>query len=348
MFAMQLGDARKLSQDTQEALRKRAINLAVNKRKPVRDVADAIGVARWTVYKWLNAYKNHGDSGIAKKRRGRRVGEQAALTIVQCKIIQRFITDKCPDQLKMPFVLWTRQAVQHLINHCFGIKLARRTVGNYLRSWGYTVQKPLRRSYERQPPRIERWMKEEYPSIALRAKEENAEIQWGDETGLCSTCQIGKSYAPRGKTPILKEMGKRFSVSMISTITNRGDLRFMIYNGGLNVSIFLKFLKRLVKSREKKIFLILDNLRVHHAKIIQAWISKNQEAIELFFLPPYAPEYNPDEYLNNTVKQRIHREKMPRNQEELAKGLRSTLAGLQKEPETIRNLFKAPEVRYAA
>jgi transposase len=345
---MQLGDARKLSQDTQEALRKRAINLVITKRKPVREVADAIGVARWTVYKWLTAYKSHGDSGIAKKRRGRRIGEQPALTTTQCKIIQRFITDKCPDQLKMPFVLWTRQAVQHLIHHCFGIKLARRTVGNYLHSWGYTVQKPLRRSYERQPQRIERWMKEEYPAIASRAKEENAEIQWGDETGLCSTCQVGRSYAPKGKTPILRQMGRRFSVSMISTVTNRGALRFMVYNGGLNVSIFLKFLKRLVKSRAGKILLILDNLKVHHAKIVQAWVSKNKESIELFFLPPYAPEYNPDEYLNNTVKQRTHREKMPRTQEDLARGLRSTLAGLQKEPETIRSLFNAPEVRYAA
>jgi transposase len=135
---------------------------------------------------------------------------------------------------------------------------------------------------------------------------------------------------------------------MISTVTNKGALRFMVYNGGLNVSIFLKFLKRLVKSRGGKIFLILDNLKVHHAKIVQAWVSKNKESIELFFLPPYAPEYNPDEYLNNTVKQRTHREKMPRTQEELARGLRSTLAGLQKEPETIRNLFNAPEVRYAA
>ena len=345
---MFLGDARKLTQDTQEAFRKRAINLVVTARKPVREVAETIGVARWTVYKWLSVFKAQGEPGITKKRRGRRSGEQSILSLAQTKIIQRFITDKCPDQLKMPFALWTRKAVQHMIQHCFGIKLGESTVGTYLRSWGYTAQKPLRRSYERQPQKIERWLKEEYPAIALRAKNEKAEILWGDETGLCSTCQIGKSYAPIGKTPILKQPGKRFSISMISTVTNKGSLRFMIYDGGLNVAIFLTFLKRLIKNQQKKIFLILDNLKVHHAKLVQSWVEKNKELIELFFLPPYAPEYNPDEYLNNAVKQRTHRKRMSGNQKELSDQLHSTMAGLQKEPETIRKLFQARDVRYAA
>ena len=243
---------------------------------------------------------------------------------------------------------WTRKSVQYLIQHCFGIKLAESTVGAYLRSWGYTAQKPLRRSYQQQPQRVEKWLKEEYPSIAMRAKIEGAEIQWGDEAGVCSTCQVIKTYAPKGKTPVLRQPGSRFSMSMISTVTNRGALKFMVYEGGLNVAIFLKFLGRLIRHQEKKVFLILDNLKVHHAKKVQSWIKKHQESIELFFLPSYAPEYNPDEYLNNAVKQRTHRERMSRNQGELAKHLRSTLAGLQKEPETIKNLFQAPSVRYAA
>lgn len=345
---MQLGDTRKLSQDTQEALRKRAIKLIIEDQKPVKYAAQALGVLRTSIYRWLAAYRQKGEEGIIKKRRGRRTGDQAVLTAFHCKIIQRFITDKCPEQLKMPFALWTRQTVQHLIEHCFGIKLAESTVGAYLRSWGYTAQKPLRRAYERQPQRIEKWLKEEYPMIASRAKTENAEIQWGDETGLCSTCQVGKSYAPEGKTPILNLKGKRFSVSMISTVTNRGGFRFMVYEGGLNIAIFLTFLRRLIKGQERKIFLILDNLKVHHANKVKSWVQNHQNAIELIFLPPYAPEYNPDEYLNNTVKQRTHRKKMSRSQEELSGHLRSTLAQLQKEPETIRNLFKAPSVLYAA
>lgn len=181
---MQLGDTRKLGQDTQEALRRRAIKLVVVDRKPVKEAAQALGVLRTSVYRWLKTYRTKGESGLKKKRRGRRVGDQSKLSALHCKIIQRFITDKCPEQLKMPFALWTRQSVQHLIQHCFGIKLAKSTVGAYLRSWGYTAQKPLRRFYERQPQRIEKWLNEEYPSIASRAKEENAEIQWGDEAGL--------------------------------------------------------------------------------------------------------------------------------------------------------------------
>jgi transposase len=348
MHVMQLGDARKLSQDTQEALRKRAIKLVTVDRRHVRETAFVLGVARGTVHKWLKSYRAHGESGIVKKRRGRRPEEQRILSKTQCKIIQRFITDKCPDQLKMPFALWTRKSVGHLIKYCFGIKLAPSTVGAYLRSWGYTAQKPLRRSYERQPKRIEKWLKEEYPAIAARAKAEKAEIQWGDEAGVCSTCQVIKTYAPKGKTPVLRQPGKRFSMSMISTVTNRGALKFMVYEVGLNIAIFLRFLKRLIKYQKKKIFLILDNLKVHHAKKVQTWIKNHQKSIELFFLPAYAPEYNPDEYLNNTVKQRTHHKKMSRNQEELTKHLRSTLARLQKEPETIRKLFQAPSVRYAA
>lgn len=136
-------------------------------------------------------------------------------------------------------------------------------------------------------------------------------------------------------------------MSVISTVTNRGALKFMVYPGGLNIAIFLKFLRRLIQGQQKKIFLILDNLKVHHGKKVQAWVQKHNHLIELFFLPPYAPEYNPDEYLNNTLKQRTHREKMSKNQEELSGHLRSTLAGLQKEPETIQALFQAPSVRHA-
>lgn len=345
---MQLGDARKLSQDAQEALRIRAVKLVTDDRKPVREVAKIMGVARWSVYKWLAVFRKQGEQAIAKKRRGRRQGERSALSKAQCNIIQRFIKDRCPDQLKMPFALWTREAVQHLIHDCFSVKLHISTVGNYLRAWGYTAQKPLRRSYAQQPQRIERWLKEEYPAIASRAKAEDAEIHWGDESGVCSSCQVGTSYAPKGKTPVIKQAGKRFSVSMISTITNQGGLRFMVYDGGLNMTVFLQFLKRLIQNRGKKVFLILDNLKVHHGKKVKEWVANHKDGIELFFLPPYAPEYNPDEYLNNTVKKRTHRQKMSVDQEGLSRHVRSTLSGLQKEPETIKNLFRAPKVFYAA
>lgn len=345
---MQLTDARKLSQDAQEALRQRAIKLVVVNKKSVREVAEVIGVARWSIYKWLASFRKDGATAIAKKRRGPRTGDRAALSKAQSVIIQRLIKDRCPDQLKMPFALWTRDAVRALIHKCFGIKLHKKTVGTYLRSWGYSPQKPLRRAYAQNPEKIQRWLKEEYPTIIDRAKKENAEIQWSDESGISSDCQVGTTFAPIGKTPVVKQPGRRFSVSMISTVTNQGSLRFMVYEGGLNIDIFLKFLKRLIWGQKRKVFLILDNLKVHHGKRVQSWVEKHKEAIELFFLPPYAPEYNPDEYLNNTVKRRIHQEKMSKDQQELFDQVRSTLAGLQKEPETIKNLFKAPKVLYAA
>lgn len=345
---MELGDARTLSQEAQEALRYRAVRLVVEEGRRQVEVARALGVARGTVSRWVGVWRRHGESGLAKRKRGRRAGTQMRLSATQAARIKRMITDKCPDQLKLPFALWTRAAVRALIARKLGILLPLSTVGYYLRRWGFTAQKPARRAIERDDGRVVRWLGEEYPRIAARARREGAEIHWGDETALVSAPAHARSYAPRGRTPVIKTAAKRFSTSMISTVTNRGTLRFMVYEGAMRVDTFIAFLRRLIRDAERKVFLIVDNLRVHHARKVTAWVERHRDRIALFYLPPYAPEHNPDEFLNNDVKRNANSKRIPGNAEEMKENVRSYLKSVQRRPHKVASYFKAETVKYAA
>jgi len=310
--------------------------------------AATVGVTRQIVSGWMKLYEHGGDAALDGRKRGRRPGEQKLLQPRQEAMIRRRIADKCPDQLKLSFALWTREAVADLIERETGVRFSLSGVGNYLRAWGFTAQRPMKRATERNEPGIQKWVDAEYPAIAARAKAEKAEIQWADETGLSNQANYGRTFAPRGQTPVIRRPAARFSQSMISSLTNQGKLRFMVYDGALNATIFLRFLKRLVRDAGRKIFLIVDNLRVHRAKIVTDWVKANKDKIELFYLPPYAPERNPDEFLNNDVKQALARRRTPKDKAGLKSGLTSYMRGIQKRPDKVRSFFQAPSVRYAA
>ena len=343
---MEKRDARKLQSEAQYELRSRCIRM-LRKGMKQHEVAEALEVARGTIGRWWGIYKLEGMNGLKLKKRGRRYGQKRRLDREQERSIQRMLVDKTPDQLKLPFALWTRKAVQEVITEHFGLKLPIRTVGEYLHRWGFTPQKPVKKSYEQQPERVKKWLDEEYPDIARKAREEGAEILWGDETGISSEDNRGRGYAPKGQTPVVFGPGKRFSASMISAINNQGKMRFMVYEGALRVDTFLKFLRRVIKDAGKKVFLIVDNLRVHHAIKVRKWIEKHKEKIEIFFLPPYCPEHNPDEYLNHDVKAHLRKKPMPRSGCELKSGLRSYMRRLQWKTDKIARFFDHEIVRYA-
>ena len=340
-------DFRKLDPATQAELRRVAVAM-VEAGKTRAEAAAAVGVNRRFVGAWVEAVRQSGDAALAGGRRGRRPGEQQALSPLQEQRIRRLITGKCPDQLKLPFALWTRDAVGALIAREAGVRLSTSAVGRYLRAWGFTAQRPARRAIERREPEVRAWLRREYPAIATRAKAEGAEIHWADETGLSNQANYGRSFAPRGKTPVLPRPAARVSQSMISSLTNRGTLRFMVYDGALTAATFLVFLHRLLKGTDRKLFVVLDNLRVHRARRVTAWAAANAERVELFYLPPYAPEHNPDEFLNNDVKQAMSRRRVPRDKAALKAGLTSYMRGLQRRPAKLRASFQAPSVRYAA
>jgi transposase len=340
-------DFRKLPASTQAELRRVAVNMVLSGASRI-EVADAVGVNRRFVGGWVRAYEASGEAALTGGRRGRRPGEQKALTNWQEAMIRRLIIGKCPDQLKLPFALWTREAIAQLIARKTGLRLSLSAIGTYLAAWGFTAQKPIRRATERNEAAIQAWLADEYPVIVKRAKKEKAEIHWADETGVSNQANYGRSFAPQGETPVIPRPAARFTQSMISSVTNQGTLRFMIYDGALNTAIFLKFLRRLIKGADRKLFVIVDNLRVHRAKIITAWVAQNADRIELFYLPPYAPECNPDEYVNNDVKQGMGRRATPMDKAAMKAGLHSHMRGLQRRPEKVRSFFQAASVRYAA
>src|SRR5919112_7757 len=305
-------DFRKLAPATQAGLRRVAVAM-VRAGKTRIEAAEAVGVNRRFVGRWVTAAAQCGEAALAGGRRGRRPGEQKALSAAQQEGLRSLIVRGCPDRFGLSFALWTRQAVRALIARETGVWLALPVVGRYLRAWGFTAQRPARRATERQEGAVRVWLESTYPAIARKAKAQGCDIQWADETGLSSRANYGRSFAPRGQTPVIRRPAKRFSQSMISSLTNQGKLRFMIYEGALKAPIFLNFLQRLVREAARKLFVIVDNLPVHRAHRVTAWVQNHADQIELFYLPSYAPEHNPDEFLNNDLKQAMARRRTPRH-----------------------------------
>jgi transposase len=206
----------------------------------------------------------------------------------------------------------------------------------------------MHRATERDPAAIEAWLARAYPAIAARARREKAEIHWADETGLSNQANYGRSFAPKGQTPVIPRPATRFTCSMIASVTNQGKLRFMVYAGALNTKTFLAFLRRLIRDVARKVFVIVDNLRVHRAKVVSAWVADHADRIAVFYLPPYAPEFHSEEHVNNDLKQTLARRATPRDKAAMKAGLTSYMRGLQRRPDKVRAFFQAPDVRYAA
>jgi transposase len=289
-----------------------------------------------------------GSSALHDAAGGRKLGEQRLLSPAQEALVQKLIADKTPDQLKMPYALWSRAAVAELIEQRFGLKLKVRTMGMYLQRWGFTPQKPMRKAYEQSPAAVKKWLDEDYPALAQRARAEGAEIHWGDESGLRSDDVRGRSYAPRGETPVVRVPNKRHGLSIISTVTNKGQMRWRIFDGALNSTILIDFFKRLIKGQKKKVFLILDNLRVHHSKPVKHWLAQHAEYIEVFYLPSYSPELNPDEMANADLKQAVTKLAPARTKLQLVKATARHLRSVQRQPQRIKKYFEHDPVRYAA
>ena len=344
---MEKEDFRTVNDSIRSSYRKKGIAL-IKKGVKKGVVAQMFGVDKNTVSNWWKNYQENGVSSFKSKKKGVKSEDKKLLSTKQEKEIQLMIIDKMPDQLKLDFALWTRKAVKELVEREFGVVLAINTMGDYLRKWGFTPQKPKKKAYEQCSKKVQKWLDEEYPAIQKRAKEENAEIQWGDETGVRNNCQHGRSYAPKGRTPTKLSMSKRFSINMISTLTNQGKVQFMIYSENMNSDKFIEFLNQLIKNNEQKIFLILDNLRVHHSYIVKDWAAENKEKIELFFLPAYSPEKNPDEYLNCDLKQGLSAKPAPKNQEKLKENLENHMNMLVENPTRVQKYFNHKDIQYAA
>ena len=343
---MKREDARTLHPAAQEEKRKLAVRLS-KRQMTNKDIAKTIGVHPLTVGRWLAKYRESGMKALLAQIRGRREGSGRQLTPDEESHLQAMLVDKTPDQLKLQYALWTRQAVQLLIKLETGKWVPIRTIGEYLKRWGVAVQKPTKQAYEQRPAEVKRWLEEDYSNIHQRAKAENAEIYWGDETGLRSDSQHVRGYSPQGVTPVLRLNAKRAKINLISAITNQGKVRFRFFDGTMNAQILIDFMKRLIRDAKRKVFLILDNLKVHHAKLVKAWLEEHQDEIEVFYLPSYSPELNPDEYLNCDLKAGVHSGMPARSKEPLKSKAMPHLRKLQNLPKRVAKYFEAQSIQYA-
>lgn len=345
---MEKEDARKQSREVLHERRKQVIRMH-RKGMPVMQIVEHSGLSWYAVNTAITLYATSGAAALKPAVRGKKPGSRRSLSEPQERTIQQIICDKRPEQLKMEFALWNRAAVTQLIERECGVKLSVRGVGNYLKRWGFTPQKPIKKAYEQRPEAVQAWLDDEYPAIEQRAKSEGAEIHWGDETAVVNTDVRGRCYAPAGKTPVTFAVGgTRQKLSMIATVTNQGTTRWMIIDEAFNSDKLIAFLEALIKDAGKKVFLILDNLRVHHSKPVKAWVDEHQDKIELFYLPSYSPELNPEERLNADLKQALYTKVPVRTKSKLKAAATEHMQTLEKSPERVKKFFQDARVKYAA
>jgi len=330
----------------QEKVRHLVVDFLQKKKGTQKKAAELFGLSLDGVHRIWKRYKASGRRGLDSKKRGMQGGKK--INGRQAAEVRQLIKDKLPDQLKLPYGLWTREAVQQLILNRYGIELSRWQVGRYLKSWGYTSQKPISKAFEQKPEQVKQWLEKEYPSIKKRAAKENAIIYFGDETGMRSDHQAGRSYAPTGKTPVIKKTGQRFSINMISAISNKGHLQFMILDGRFNSEVFQRFLARMIKYSKQKIFFIADGHPAHKTKKLKEWLAYNKHRIEVFFLPPYSPELNPQEYVNQDVKTNVIGKKRPVNKAQMKANVEGFMKGRKNDRKQVQKYFHVSHVRYAA
>src|SRR3954464_12652361 len=347
MGSMKHVDMRKLPAAAQEERRRQVIGLR-QAGLTYEAIAAQVGLSPTGVLNICHRYAEHGAAGLRSGPRGPEPGHGRFLSAKQEAEARDLIRCHTPDALDLPFSLWSRAAVRELIWQRFGVRLAVRTMGTYLARWGFTAQKPLRRAYEQDPAAVRRWQRRDYPAIPGRAKAEGGPIFWGDETGLRSDDVRGRSYAPRGRTPEVRVNHRRANLGLISAVTNKGELRWMVLNGAIKAPDLPRFPPRLVRDADRKVFLILDRLPVHRSAKVRDWLVGREAEIEVFYLPGYSPELNPDEGLNGDLKQAVTGKAPARSKAQLKRAAISHMRKLSKLPDRVRSFFGHKTFRYAA
>src|SRR5215203_2116616 len=340
-------DMRKLPAAAQEERRRQVVGLR-QRGLAYRTIAEQVGLSRTGVIDICRRFAAEGAQGLVSKARGRKPDERRLLDAAQEAEVRGLIRRHTPDEVGLPFALWSRAAVAMLIARRCGVELAVRTAGKYLARWGFTAQKPIRRAYEQDPAAVRRWLRRDYPEIVKRAKQARGIVVWGDETGLRADDFRGRSYAPRGRTPVVRVCQTRIKLSLITAVTNKGELRWMIVDGAVNAPTFLRFLERLIRDARGKVFLIVDRLKAHRARLVRDWLDAHRAEIEVHYLPSYSPELNPDEGVNADLKQALPRQEPARSKEQLRRAADRHMRSLSRRPQRIRAIFRHPQFRYAA
>src|ERR1700716_232958 len=342
---MRQNDARQLSHDILEDMRRRAV-MAVQAGQSPEVVGKAFGLNRTTIYDWLAQSRGGGGGALKPKPL---LGRPPKLDGKKLKWIYNTVTQKNPLQLKFAFALWTREMVATLIKDKFDISLSLVSVGRLLAQLGITCQKPLHRALERDEALVQQWLKQKYPRIRALAQREKADIYFGDAAHMRSDHHSGRTWGKKGETPVVSSSGARYRMSLISAVTSRGHMRFMIKEkGGVNAEVFIEFLKRLIVGSKRKIFLIVDRGPAHVAKKTKAFVAGLGGKLRLFYLPPYSPDRNPDELVWKHLKADTVGRTSITSLDDFRSKVKSSMLSLQRNPEKIRSFFHKPSLKYAA
>lgn len=345
---MEKKDARYQTLDQLHERRKQVLQLHKKGNKVLQKV-DMSGLSRSTVCATIVPFDAAGWAGIRPVLRGRSKGDGRVLSRAQKLAIQRMIIVTCPEQLKIDFSIWSQPSVAQLIDKEFDIKLQVCSIGKYLVRWGFTPQKPIERTYEQNPVAVQARLEGEYSAIKQRAKAVGGEIRWGEETSLVNTDVSGRSNAPACNTPVaMARGGMRQKLSMIATVTIQGKTRWMIIDEAFDAAKIIEFLQALIKDLGKKVFLIWDNLRLHHSMLVKACVAERKDQIELFDLPSFSPQLNPEERLNADLKQEMGKRVPVRTEAKLREASNEHMAILEKNHERVMSYFMDRWVRYAA
>jgi transposase len=340
---MRATDGRRLTHQTLEELRIRAVQRVEAGESP-EVVIQALGFTRGRIYEWLAKYR---EGGLGALRAKPVPGRPPRLHGKQLAWLYRTIVEKNPLQLKFEFALWTCAMIRDLIRDRFGVRLSEVSVGRLLKKLGLSPQRPLHRAYQQDPAAVERWLTEEYPKIRALAKRTGATIYFGDEAGVRSDAHAGTTWAPVGQTPVVRTTGARFGLNLISALSPRGSLRFMVVPGRLTAVKFCIFLRRLLHNAPGPVFLIVDGHPTHRAAAVKQFVQATEGKLRLFTLPAYSPELNPDELVWNTLKAQVGHRALA-GPDHLKATVLACLRALQKLPDTVQAFFRERHVQYAA
>jgi transposase len=335
-------DGRTLSHDTSEEIRLMAVRRVREGESPSA-VIQSYGLCRTTIYRWLRAETLGGEAALVKREHP---GRPYTLSEKQMATVRTWICGNDPRQYGFDFGLWTRRIVGDLVARKFEIKLGVTAIGRMLAKLGITPQKPLRRAYERDPIAIEKWKRETYPRLKRRAAKRGAEIFFLDEAGVRSDAPLGRTWGVKGKTPEVPTSGQRQAVNAISAVNALGAFWYQVYTGRLNKETFIVFLKHFLKGRRSSIFLVVDRHPAHVARIVAEYVQSLRGKLELHFLPGYAPDLNPDEFVWNHLRQRGVTKKPLWKNESLRSRVESDLAAIKADRPLVRSFFRASSVAY--
>ena len=339
---IRINDGRKLNREAQAQIRITAVERVLKGESP-EEVVKSIGYNRRIIYHWLALYRSGGFEAVQVHTSS---GRPPILNGKQMMRLYAIITDKTPEQYKFPFALWTVEIIREVIRRVFKVSMSGVSVWRTLKALGLSAQRPKHVAYQQNAEAVEQFLKKEYPKIKKEAKKYGATIYWGDESAIRSDYHSGTTWAPKGQTPVIKTTGARFSVNMLSAVSSKGHMRFMVTDKRCTAPVFIDFLKRLIFKQSRSVFLIVDGHPVHKSKKVKEYVESTGGKLRLYYLPGYSPELNPDETVWSYVKHHVVGKKIITGPDQFLRVVKEALYALMHKSSIISAFFRKPSLQY--